>query len=181
MNGDVFFFTAQAPGSHAPSHLAIAAEAVSALYYHRPARHASHHVATFPTTHSRRDPFSVDYGCRPFDDRDYAIACTATNHTTPTCPFGHHSSQRKCVTSLYATAAAAVTAAQQNKAFVGSLRPSRAPSLPSTQSSALIILTASCLKPGKTRCAVSATAALSDDSKLMPDQKLWRCFLPPRQ
>ena len=31
-------------------------------------------------THSRRDPFADDYGLWPFDDRDYDIVCTVTNH-----------------------------------------------------------------------------------------------------
>ena len=37
-------------------------------------------VAHSSQTHSRRDPFADDYGLWPFDDRDYDIVCTVTNH-----------------------------------------------------------------------------------------------------
>ena len=35
-------------------------------------------------THSRRDPFSVDYGLWPFDDHDYDIVRTVTNNVVNT-------------------------------------------------------------------------------------------------
>ena len=35
-------------------------------------------------THSRRDPFSVDYGLWPFDNGDYDIICTVTNNIVNT-------------------------------------------------------------------------------------------------
>ena len=31
-------------------------------------------------THSRRDPFSIDYGIWPFENRDYETVCTVTNN-----------------------------------------------------------------------------------------------------
>ena len=37
-------------------------------------------VFNISPTHSRRDPFADDYGLWPFDDRDYDIVCTVTNH-----------------------------------------------------------------------------------------------------
>ena len=37
-------------------------------------------VSHISQTHSRRDPFADDYGLWPFDDRDYDIVCTVTNH-----------------------------------------------------------------------------------------------------
>ena len=37
-------------------------------------------VSHISPTHSRRDPFADDYGLWPFDDRDYDIVCTVTNH-----------------------------------------------------------------------------------------------------
>ena len=37
-------------------------------------------VLNVSLTHSRRDPFAVDCGLWPFDDRDYDIICTVTNN-----------------------------------------------------------------------------------------------------
>ena len=37
-------------------------------------------VSHISQTHSRRDPFADNYGLWPFDDRDYDIVCTLTNH-----------------------------------------------------------------------------------------------------
>ena len=46
----------------------------------------AHGVLNVSQTHSRRDPFSIDYGLWPFDDRDYDIVCTVTIiSSTPTC------------------------------------------------------------------------------------------------
>ena len=41
---------------------------------------AAYGVLNVSLTHSRRDPFAVDYGLWPFDDRDYDIVCTVTNN-----------------------------------------------------------------------------------------------------
>ena len=41
-------------------------------------------VVNVSPTHSRRDPFADDYGLLPFDDRDYDIVCTVTNHIVNT-------------------------------------------------------------------------------------------------
>ena len=56
-----------------------ASTAVSQRHYGRPPR-PSHSVSNVSHTHSRRDPFRVDYGLWPFDDKDYDIVCTVTNH-----------------------------------------------------------------------------------------------------
>jgi hypothetical protein len=51
----------------------------------RAGRHDIHHgVFNVSPIHSRRDPFSVDYGLWPFDDRDYNIVCTVTNNVVNT-------------------------------------------------------------------------------------------------
>ena len=42
---------------------------------------AAQGVLDVSLTHSCRDPFAVDYGLWPFDDRDYDIVCTVTNIT----------------------------------------------------------------------------------------------------
>ena len=47
-------------------------------------QHVAHDVLNVSLTHSRRDPFSVDYGLWPFDDRDYEIVCTVTNNIVNT-------------------------------------------------------------------------------------------------
>ena len=49
----------------------------------RPSR-PSHTVSNVLPVHSRRDPFRIDYGIWPFDDQDYAIVCTVTNHALHT-------------------------------------------------------------------------------------------------
>ena len=78
---DAFASAARASGSHAPPTVAVpaASTAVSQRHYGRPPR-PSHSVSNISHTHSRRDPFRVDYGLWPFDDKDYDIVCTVTNH-----------------------------------------------------------------------------------------------------
>ena len=81
IDGDAFASAARASGSHAPPTVAApaASTAVSQRHYGRPPR-PSHSVSNISHTHSRRDPFRVDYGLWPFDDKDYDIVCTVTNH-----------------------------------------------------------------------------------------------------
>ena len=81
IDGDAFASAARASGSHAPPTVAVpaASTAVSQRHYGRPPR-PSHSVSNISHTHSRRDPFRVDYGLWPFDDKDYDIVCTVTNH-----------------------------------------------------------------------------------------------------
>ena len=45
---------------------------------------AAHGVLNVSLTYSRRDPFSVDYGLCPFDDRDHDIVCKVTNNIVNT-------------------------------------------------------------------------------------------------
>ena len=81
IDGDAFASAARASGSHAPPTVAVpaASTAVSQRHYGCPPR-PSHSVSNISHTHSRRDPFRVDYGLWPFDDKDYDIVCTVTNH-----------------------------------------------------------------------------------------------------
>ena len=69
IDGDAFASAARASGSHAPPTVAVpaASTAVSQRHYGRPPR-PSHSVSNISHTHSRRDPFRVDYGLWPFDD-----------------------------------------------------------------------------------------------------------------
>ena len=45
---------------------------------------AARGVLNVSQTHFRRDPFSVEYGLWPFDDRDYDIICTMTDNIVNT-------------------------------------------------------------------------------------------------
>ena len=80
IDGDVFALALQNSSSyaHSPSGSPITSP-------HRNLRRAgrqdaAHGVFNVSQTHSRRDPFSIDYGLWPFDDRDYEIVCTVTNN-----------------------------------------------------------------------------------------------------
>ena len=65
INGDSFTPACQASSSQAPSSL--------------PWAPLAHGAASVSPVHSRRDPFSVDYGLWSFVDNDYNIVCTVTN------------------------------------------------------------------------------------------------------
>ena len=85
IDGDAFASAPQASSLHAPPTLAVSAAsaAVSQRHNSRPTR-SSHTVSNVSHVHSRRDPFSVDYGLWRFDDRDCAIVITVTNHMVNT-------------------------------------------------------------------------------------------------
>ena len=78
LNGEAFTSASQASSSDVPHYRAPLAPSGSTV--RRPGRPSPHDVASVSTAHSRRDPFSVDYGLWPFVDRDYTIVCTVTNH-----------------------------------------------------------------------------------------------------
>ena len=81
IDGDAFASAPRTSSSHAPPTVAVpaASAAVSQHHYSRPTR-PSHTVSNVSHAHSRRDPFRVDYDLWPFDDKDYDIVCTVTNH-----------------------------------------------------------------------------------------------------
>ena len=85
IDGDAFASATRTSSSHAPPTVAFptASTAVSQPQYGRPTR-PPHSVSNVSHAHSRRDPFRVDYGLWPFDDKDYDIVCTVTNHMTNT-------------------------------------------------------------------------------------------------
>ena len=73
----------QAPSSHVPHTVSTSVTSITPLQRNnrrtgRP--DASHSVLNVSPVYSRRDPFSVDNGRWPFDDRDHAIVCTVTNN-----------------------------------------------------------------------------------------------------
>ena len=100
IDGDAFASAAQTPGS-VPSYTTTTSTAASTLQHHRPAHPPTHDVSPISATHSRKDPFTMDYGIWPLD-RDYAIVCTVPNHmlhTIPTAPCLRRG-KRKCVTGV---------------------------------------------------------------------------------
>ena len=122
IDGGTFAAAPQASSLHAPPTVATSATLLAASQRHnnraaRPPRNVSQ---------PRRDPFSVDYGLWPFDDRDYAIVCTVTKTwSTPTCLCGHPSLLKTpAVRRAYSIAADAVTAGRLNTALDGTLPPS---------------------------------------------------------
>ena len=128
IDGDAFASATRTSGSHAPPTVAnpAASTAVSQHHYGRPTR-PSHSVSNVSHTHSRRDPFRVDYGLWPLDDKDYDIVCTVTNHminTNMSC--GHPFSLRTPADKrVYNIAAVVVIAARRNTAYAGARLPSR--------------------------------------------------------
>ena len=85
IDGGAFASAPQASSLHAPPTVATPATSVAASQHHtRRAARPPHDVSHISHAYSRRDPFLVDYGLWPFDDRDYAIACTVTNNMVNT-------------------------------------------------------------------------------------------------
>ena len=81
IDGDALASASRTSSSHAPPTVAVLAASAAVLqrHYSRPTR-PSHTVSNVSHAHSRRDPFRVDYGLWLFDDKDYDIVCTVTNH-----------------------------------------------------------------------------------------------------
>ena len=77
INGDAFTSVSQVSSSHTPVHRTPLGPSGPPI--HRPGRPSALGLASVSPIHSRRDPFSVDYGLWPFDDKDYNIVCTVTN------------------------------------------------------------------------------------------------------
>ena len=85
IDGDAFASAPQASSLHAPPTVAVSAAPAAVSWRHnsRPTR-SSQTVLNVLHVHSRREPFSVDYGLWFFDARDYAIVCIVTNHMANT-------------------------------------------------------------------------------------------------
>ena len=79
INGDDFTSAPQAASSNGPAH-----KTPSGPPIRRPGRPSPHGVASVSHIHSRRDPFTVYYRLWPFDENDYDIVCTITNHAVNT-------------------------------------------------------------------------------------------------
>ena len=85
IDGGAFASAPQASSLHAHPTIVTPVTSVAA-----PQRHTSraarppHDISYISHAQSPRDPFSVDYCLWPFNDRDYAIDCTVTNHIVNT-------------------------------------------------------------------------------------------------
>ena len=67
-----------------PAHNMVTPSSSPTASPHRHVRRTGHGVLNVSPTHSRRDPFNVDYGLWPFDDCDYDIVCTVPNNVVNT-------------------------------------------------------------------------------------------------
>ena len=85
INGDAFASAPQVSSPHAPPTITVPTASITVPHRRnsRPSR-PSHTVSNVSPVYSRRDPFRIDYGIWPFDDQDYAIVCTVTNHALHT-------------------------------------------------------------------------------------------------
>ena len=77
-------FTTAHQGLRPPAHNIVTPSGSPTASPHRHVCRTGHGVFNVSPTHSRRDPFNVDYGLWPFDDRDYDIVCTVTNNVVNT-------------------------------------------------------------------------------------------------
>ena len=173
IDGGAFASASQASSLHAPPTIATPVTSVAAPQRHNSrAARPPHDISRISHAHSRRDPFSVDYGLWPFDDRDYAIVCTVTNHIVNTNLSLWTPSLLKtpAVRRVYNIAAAVVTAGRRTTASDGALPPSRMYFPFSTPSLPRRTLTALYSRRGKKECAVGAAAALTADIKVMADE-----------
>ena len=122
INGDAFASAPQVPSSHAPPPINAPTASVTApqRYNSRPSR-PSHSVSNVSPVHSRRDPFHIDYGIWPFEDQDYAIVCTVTNHAlhTKLSLWTPLLTEVAAARYAYSIAAAAATAVPPITAFDG--------------------------------------------------------------
>ena len=82
IDGDAFALAHQ--GLRSLGHNMVTPSGSPTATPHRHARRTGHGVFNASPTHSRRDPFTVDYGLWRFDDRDYDIVCMVTNNVVNT-------------------------------------------------------------------------------------------------
>ena len=134
INGDAFTPASQASSSGAPSS--------------PPWTPSAHGVASVSPVHSRRDPFSVNYGLWPFPDNDYNIVCTVTNLAVDT--------DLSLWTPLLAEPAARLALTRMSSPY-------------STRSSQHTTRMVPRLKPGKGECATSAVKGPNSNTKVMVD------------
>ena len=82
IDGDTFAPAHQ--GLHPLGHNMVTPSGSPTATPYRHVRRTGHGVFNVSSTHSRRDPSTVDYGLWPFDDHDYDIVCTVTNNVVNT-------------------------------------------------------------------------------------------------
>ena len=172
IDGDAFASAPRTSSSHAPPTVAVpaASAAVSQRHYSCLTR-PSHTVSNVSHAHSRRDPFRVDYGLWPFDDKDYEIVCTVTNHMVNTnlslwTPLLTEDAHARHVFSI---AAVVVIAARRTTASVSALSHSRMSFQYSIPSLSHMTRKGPCLRHGKKKCVGGAAAVRIADTKVMAD------------
>ena len=84
IDGDAFASALRTSSLHAPPTVTVSTASAAPQRHNSRLTRPSHTVSILSHAHSRRDPFSVDYGIWLFDDKDYAIVCTVTNHMVDT-------------------------------------------------------------------------------------------------
>ena len=172
IDGDAYSSRPQASGPIAtPTVTVPAASAAGSQRYARLAR-PSHTISNVDHVHSRGDPFRIDYGLWPFDDRNYAIACTVTNQMVNTnlslwTPLLTDSARRARHASNIAVAVA--IADHPNIVSAGTLPLLRIRSPCSTPSLQRTMRMAQNLRYGNTACAGGVDAALTAALKVMVD------------
>ena len=173
IDGDAFASAPQTSSSYVPRTVAVpaASAGVSQRHYSRPTR-PSHTVSNVSHAHSRRDPYRVDYGLWPFDDKDYEIVCTVTNHmvNTKTGPCRHPFSLRTpAARRVYSIVAVVVIAARRSTAAVGAPPHSQMFFDSSILNLPHMTRTAPCLRHGKKKCVGGAPAVRTAGTKVMAD------------
>ena len=82
IDGDTFAPAHQ--GLRPPRHNMVTLSGLPTGTPHCHVRRTGHGVFNVSPTHSRRDPFTVEYGLWPLDYRDYDVVCTVTNNVVNT-------------------------------------------------------------------------------------------------
>ena len=122
---------------------------------------AAYHILNVSSTHSRRDPFSVNYGLWLFDDRNFDSVCTVANIIVNTdlslwTPVLSEDARRQAL--LSSTEAAVVIADLPNAASAGAHLPLKIPFRSSTFNSERTILMDPCSRQGKSVSVAGASA-----------------------
>ena len=82
INGEAFAIARQ--DLRLPAHNMVTPSSSPTASPHRHVRRTRHGVLNVSPTHSRRDPFNVDYGLWPVDDCNFDIVCMVTNNLANT-------------------------------------------------------------------------------------------------
>ena len=172
IDGDAFASAPRTSSLQAPPTVAVlaASAAVSQRHTSRPTR-PSHTASNISHAHSRREPSSVDYGLWPFDDEDYAIVCTVTNHMVNknlslwTPLLTEDARYQACIqySGCCCNCGSTDHSLRWCPAAFTNVFPFSTPSLP------YMTLTSLCSRHGKKECVVGVAAVQTADIKVMAD------------